>query len=532
MTPQKSGLVTRICLIGSALLHVTPAIILLGGFSWLPNGLALLALPFLVLGAACLWASPPVLAALGALNALAFLVLGGIGANAIGDHHGVDVLFFGSALLPLANALMLGYAYGRIRKLTVPPPKSGRSVSYVRIWVAGALLLAAAGWFIKTRHSPADQVPTPPDIETRVKDHPDEGIDTANPVLSGYQRAFLEAVLRRSRLIEPPVSDPRDTSGGKMYLSTARYGDEGNIQDDTLRPSSLSCRSTILRSLLPKVISGWPKKTRFHFSGSIQGDSLFRTLGCMEFPQDRRYYELAESYPSDSAFWRPMIPDYQVDIEVRSFWKDSARWADGSIETDSLLEDATVAFEVRPKDPWSYASWAGLILQSTSELDTLPFAYAWHALKAGVKPDWDSAHRMLTFRSETGEMGATAFKTLIWTQRFEIPAMSGPDSGGSTFHGVELNAMTSDGKSVILAEGNTIICGNDLKFRKTGKGFPVLESGVEEASPLVLSDIDGDGASDVLIESRVLGKRWIFIRQNGIRFEVVIRPPHERPPCC
>jgi hypothetical protein len=47
-----------------------------------------------------------------------------------------------------------------------------------------------------------------------------------------------------------------------------------------------------------------------------------------------------------------------------------------------------------------------LILQSASEVDTLPFAYIRHALKDGMKPDWDSIHRILAFRSETGETGA------------------------------------------------------------------------------------------------------------------------------
>lgn len=545
----KMGRVARICLIGSALLHLVPAIIILIRFSWIPNGMALLPFALLGFGVASLWASPPVLAALGALNALAFCGLSAVGAMNFGNPHGADVLFFGMALLPLANALMLGYAFGAVRKTRVPNPKRSVSASGALIWTSGVVLFLIALWiggflFREKSHSmyanknrgfQASSLPTRTG-EMRKEEDREAVMESGDPEASEYQKAFLDAVLRRARLAGPRASEPGVTSGDGSYLSTAEYRDEGDIYDGPVKPSSLSCRSTLLQTLLPQVISQWPGKREFHFSGSLQGDSLFQSFGCREFPQDRQFYGLVQWPEWDSAYWRPMIPQYSIDIQVRAYWGDSARWANGSINPDSLLEDAWVDFKVwpvpKPIGSWSQDSWSGMILQSASEVDTLPFAYFRYPFKGALNPNWNADNRMLTLRTETGDMSAGAFKSLVWTQQFEIPPVVWPESDNSTFHGAELSGTTGDGRTVILAAGNTVICKGDLKFHAVEGAAPVLEPGREEPSPVILSDIDRDGRREILLESRILGKRWIFIRENGDLFEMIIRPTGKQPSCC
>lgn len=535
----------RVCLITSALVHIAFSAFILTRFYWIPSGLALLALPFLAFGMVSLWGFPRFLGVLSVCYALAAAILLAIGVLILGERNGADLIASGLATPLLVNAILLGYARKRIRRAPFPHPEGPEPLTDAMVWTAGAVLLGFGLWILSSNAGESSTAKTagtksrsrtePPTIPTGMV--PPESLQRnletppGHPGLSRYQQAFLDAVLRQSGLAATADSARSGPLPAKRYLAAAYYASEGDVYEDTTKPSSLSCRTALLRGLLPQALSAWPKESYFQFSGPMQGDSRFHSFDCSEFPDSLHYYDLDDWSRPDSASWRPVTPSYHVKIEVRRYWLDSTRWAKGTLSPDSMLEKASVSFVVRPAET-SYLDWSGLILQSATRVDTTPFAYSRFAGPGSAKPVWDPALKRLGFRSEIPDIGANAFKSLIWTQQFGIPARNASDSENFTLHRAALNALTRDGGNVTLAEWETRICRGDLPFRWSKSGIPVLGPDVMDPSPLILSDLDRDGEPEILIDSRVLGMRWIFLGKDGTRFDAVIRPPAKLPPCC
>lgn len=498
------------------------------------------------LGVTVLWAVPGLLVfqtVVYAINALVLLV----GAWAIrGAREGEDLLFLAGAVPFLAAALPMGYAryrQGGARKMREGTRSAARPAPLASAtWALGAALLAilAAGLGIlayrngeaertdRTGREDRELSPAFP-LGSRLNDHPDSIWREIEAGLTASAKRREEAMRRLASMSpeemfvndsEAPASflGQFNLSGGRRYFGNRTYSWEAGYEGKD-RYLPFSCRRGMLRGLVPRWVHSLLRsgeKSRFIAKGRMD-NSLFRTFQCREFSDSSSVYFAQVDEISRTASWKAIRPGYGIWISRRVGGKETV-WPRLRVEFHPDPANVNPPQAQAPADPEGIGD---LFMVSDVPPAGDPFPYARLTFsrelpvlrKDSVGPgsaDPYSPHDTAISFDLAGFDSALVQR--VWIEA-RISTLETEDFRREVTLAV-LKCRTREGEELILAES-----------KRTPDEDPILGLRINE---VVVTDINGDGDPDFLVQGNYLPERLILTRKNAIEADIRLFPGRGR----